>query len=566
MCVNVIITAERLTIGAPPEAAHGQKKDGHLDMSAGELTMKLYRWQRECLDRWERNDYTGIVNVVTGAGKTVFALEAIDRLRMRYPGLRVRIVVPTIPLARQWETALRRHAPSEGYRPGFFGGGARDDPDRDVMLYIINSARDALSGHFRRELALRRHVLLICDECHHCQSPQNRRIFDFLTPEVKNSGLYHCLGLSATPFGTDGDDLLRRTLGPEIFRYGFDDAGRDSVISPFALCEVSAPFLPEELEAYSALTSELGVLAARLRRNEPRLKKLEGADFLKEIRAMANRAGMDPGDPAAAFLLKAIQRREVSNLAETRVRCALAILERLSPSDRVLLFCERIEQARQAAEAIRRRWGNICGVYHSGLTEEAKARNLRDFREGRTRILVSCRCLDEGIDVPDANIGIVMSCAAAQRQRIQRLGRLIRVSPDKDAACLYYIYIRESNDDAAYLPGLENCEVFSLRYYSAEDSFSNDLYEYAAGALLVRAKETDFGDNMLGELRRCLIEGLPRADCLLPASVLEERRRRARSTHERNYWRAMAAVGKLFRTEIRQPRLRSGFGEGKQKV
>ena len=418
------------------------------------------------------------------------------------------------------------------------------------MLYIINSARDSLAVHLRRELALGRHILLICDECHHCQSPRNRRIFDFLTPQVRQSGLYHCLGLSATPFGAEEkDEVLTWALGREIYRYGFDDAGEEGVISPFTLCEVSAPFLPEEREAYGDLSYELSVLAARLRESVPRLAKLEGAAFFKEVRAMASRAEMDPEDPAAAFLLKAYQRKQLSNLAATRIGCALALLERLPLSDRVLIFCERIEQVLETAAAIRRRWGNVCGVYHSKLTAEARARNMGDFREGRTRILVCCRCLDEGIDVPDANIGIVLSCAAAERQRIQRLGRLIRVSPEKDAACLYYIYIQESNDDAAYLSGLERCEVFSLRYYPAEDTFSNDLYEYAARALIERAKEKEFTAEQLAELRRCLLEGLSRADCLLPAPTLERKRRKARSVHERNYWRAMAAVGKLFRQE-----------------
>ena len=508
--------------------------------------MQLYRWQSECLERWMEQGGAGIVNVVTGAGKTMLALAAIGRLREAHPGLRVRIVVPTIPLARQWETALRHSAPSEEYRPGFFGGGIRDDPERSVMLYIINSARDALAAHIRRDLALRRHVLLICDECHHCQSPRNRRIFDFLTPEVRQSGLYHCLGLSATPFGTENDALLRECLGPELYRYGFDDAGRDGVISPFALCEVSAPFLPEELDAYRTLSVELGVLAGKLRRSEPRLRGLEGAAFLKEVRVMAGRAGMDPEEPAAAFLLKAFERKEVSNLAEARLRCAMALLERLSPADRVLLFCERIAQVRQLAALVRPRWGNICGVYHSELGAEAKARNLREFREGRTRLLACCRCLDEGIDVPDANIGIVLSCAAAERQRIQRLGRLIRRAPDKDAACLYYIYIRESSDDAAYLPGLEGCEIFSLRYYPAEDCFSNGLYEYAAGALLERAKAKGFDSRQTEELRRCLDEGLARADCLLPADALAERLRLARGVHARNYWRTMSALRGLL--------------------
>ncbi|MBQ9721419.1 MAG: DEAD/DEAH box helicase family protein, partial [Oscillospiraceae bacterium] len=223
--------------------------------------MKLYAWQRDCLDAWESNGCRGIVRAVTGAGKTVLSLAAIDRLSERFPDLRVKVVVPTIPLAQQWKTALLHHFPEER-RPGFFGGGARDDPDRATMIYILNSARGALSAHIRRDFALRRHVLLICDECHHCQSPQNRRIFDFLTEDAP--ALYACLGLSATPFGTGDDAVLTRALGPEVCRYGFGEAEEAGVVSPFTVCEVSAPFLPDELSAYGALTDEIRILTARL--------------------------------------------------------------------------------------------------------------------------------------------------------------------------------------------------------------------------------------------------------------------------------------------------------------
>ena len=61
--------------------------------------MQLYDWQKKCLHAWEKNGRTGIVRVVTGAGKTVLALEAIRRMREQFPDTSVKIVVPTIPLA-----------------------------------------------------------------------------------------------------------------------------------------------------------------------------------------------------------------------------------------------------------------------------------------------------------------------------------------------------------------------------------------------------------------------------------------------------------------------------------
>ena len=129
--------------------------------------MKLYQWQENCLRAWEEHDFRGIVNVITGAGKTVFALAAIERLQERYSDLKIRIVVPTIPLASQWKQTLLKRAKEEKEIPGFYGGMRKDRADRKIMIYIVNSARTALSRHLRAEVAVGEHVLLICDECHH---------------------------------------------------------------------------------------------------------------------------------------------------------------------------------------------------------------------------------------------------------------------------------------------------------------------------------------------------------------------------------------------------------------
>ena len=515
---------------------------------------KLYAWQKECLAAWEGNRFRGIINVVTGAGKTYLALAAIERARDLYPDIMVRIVVPTIPLAHQWETALLHQAGSEKWRPGFFGGGKRDDPERRVMIYIINSARDTLAGHIRRDLALQRHVFLICDECHHYTSKENRKIFGFVEDLNESSdrleSLYLCLGLSATPFGTSNDEVLLRSLGKEIYEYGFDAAVKEGIISPFTVCEVSASFFADERQEYADLTYRIGRALVQLLREHPELKKLRERrekSFIRAVMRIAREADMDPEETACAYLMLTWQRKEISTLARARISCCLSILSQLRRDDRVLIFCERITQAEEMAGQIRRAFGNVCGIYHSQMTKEARARVLSEFRNQSFRILVSCRALDEGIDVPDANIGIVLSSTAVERQRVQRLGRVIRRAQGKAAACLYYIYIRESTDDAAFLPGLEECDSFSLRYYTAEDVFANDLYEYVGGSLVRSARERGYDTSQLEEVRRCLTEGLARADYLLPAKVQAERARSSEERHDRNYWSAMKRVGDAFR-------------------
>ncbi len=509
--------------------------------------MQLYDWQRECLRAWEKNEYRGIVNVVTGAGKTVFAIAALASLERKYPNLQVKVVVPTIPLARQWKEILLHRAPSEEWRPGFFGGGVQDDPSRRVMIYIVNSARAALSGHIRRDLSLNRHVLLICDECHHYQSKENRKIFSFVDDMGERRPYYHCLGLSATPFGTKDDQVLQRALGHQIYRYDYNDAAAEGVISPFIVCEVSASFLPEELEKYVELTDLVQKCLGALLSIHKELKGLSRNEFLRKVQRLASEADMDPSDPAAAFLIATYRRKEVSNLAMARVFCALSIIRKLRDTDRVLLFCERIEQAQTMAGFLNRELGNCCSIYHSGMSKDARTRIMEAFRTSQIRLLVSCKCLDEGIDVPDANIAIVLSSSSVSRQRIQRLGRVIRRADNKDAACLYYIYVRESSDDAAYLAGLENNETFFLRYFSREQVFSDELYEYVASSLLQRARESGLPKEQLAEIRRCAQEGLARADALLPDAIQKKNQAAARDVHERNYWGVMRKIGRDYR-------------------
>ena len=507
--------------------------------------MDLYRWQKNCLRVWEIEGYHGIVQAVTGAGKTTFALAAIDHLRAEYPDLRVKIVTPTIALAQQWQMALLHHFGSEEWRPGFFGGGLKSRADKRMMLYVINSARDSLANHIKRDLPLSRHVLLICDECHRYVSPQNSRIFDIDPDTALNENLCFGLGLSATPATAD-NIMMRRLLGEVIYRYDFASAVQDGVVSPFCVCEVAASFLPSENDQYQVLSNEISIVIHKLLRKYPSLRGLKREHFMKEVSMIAKRADMDPSEPATLLLLKTYERKEISNLAQARVQCGIAILERLPLSDRVLVFCERLEQAEEIFNEIRLRWGNVCSIYHSKMTQGARNRNMSDFREKRTRILVSCRCLDEGLDVPDANIGIVLSSTAAARQRIQRLGRILRAAEGKAAACLYYIYIWESADDAAYLSGLGSYRSFSLRYDSYDSDFANELYEYAASQLLERARIQGFEEDQVKELRTCLLEGLARADYLLGCDALECKLRSASGTHERNYWLVMRTINRCF--------------------
>ena len=71
------------------------------------MKLNLYAWQQECLDAWEDNQSRGIIQVVTGGGKTILALAGAQRLQQRLKGkLQVKIIVPKQFMVAQWTASL----------------------------------------------------------------------------------------------------------------------------------------------------------------------------------------------------------------------------------------------------------------------------------------------------------------------------------------------------------------------------------------------------------------------------------------------------------------------------
>ena len=146
-------------------------------MEEAGVSRELYPWQEECLERWFANNGRGMVQAATGTGKTLLALEAARRLEKKLgEKLRVKVVVPTAALMRQWDRALREYLKEFSYaeaeetpgslrgRIGLRGGGNQASPDCAYMIYVINSARYELARQILKQLRQGESVLLIADE------------------------------------------------------------------------------------------------------------------------------------------------------------------------------------------------------------------------------------------------------------------------------------------------------------------------------------------------------------------------------------------------------------------
>jgi superfamily II DNA or RNA helicase len=368
------------------------------------LTPRTY--QEDALAAWTAARGRGVVVLPTGAGKTVLALMTIAQA-----GVRPLIVVPTLELLKQWADGLRRHLGLPPEAVGQVGGGTRQVRAATVITY---------DSAWRRPRDLRPFGLLVFDEVHHLPSASYRRIAEASSAPFR-------LGLTATP---ERADLLHHDLeglvGPVVYRRSPGELARSRHIARFRQERLFIDLTPEEEYQYYQLMCRFQWYMAR--------NRIRGQGFQQLIFRAAS-------DPAAREALRCHQQaRQVALNAEGKGARVLDLLRRHA-DDRVLVFCEYTA----VVDSLSKRLLLPSVTYRTPAAE--RRLTLQRFRSGAYTKLVTGRVLNEGVDVPDANVAIVVSGSATPREQIQRLGRVLR--PKDDEAVLYEIVARGTCEERA---------------------------------------------------------------------------------------------------------------------
>lgn len=391
----------------------------------------LYAWQAEALAAWHEQRCRGVVEAVTGTGKTRLGVAAI-RETLDAGGQAV-VLVPTCELLHQWRGVLEGTL-RPGVRIGLLGDGldgslARDD----VVVAVVNSARDPLRPR-------RPGALLVGDECHRYASASNRLALNTEFPRR--------LGLTATLERPDGGHIewLAPYFGPTCFRMGYSRAIRDGVVARFALALVAVRFSAGERDLYEELTEAMRVLrrillASGLVRREP-----IGA-FLEDVTSLGRGEG-PAASTARAYLGAMQQRRQL--LSETPAKSAALgnLGGPLRNAERALVFTQTVRGAEGAAEEVRG-LGLGAEAIHSGLPTAARRLVLSRFASGELRVATAPQVLDEGIDVPAADLAIVLAASRSRRQMTQRMGRVLRCKPDGRLARFVIVFVQDTVEDPA---------------------------------------------------------------------------------------------------------------------
>jgi superfamily II DNA or RNA helicase len=437
--------------------------------------VQLYDWQQSAVQQWFAEGNRGIIKVVTGAGKTMLALAAAERLQGVHRDLRIAIVVPTIVLLEQWreEISARSNLPASAI--GVLGGGGNDqfDASHRILICVLNSASRKLPEQVRR-LRLGERLLLIVDECHRAGATEMQKLFD--VPRA------FTLGLSATPERDDETDIdeedsvrsegeadqsvLEREIGPIVYEMTYAEAIGAGVLAPFGIEHYALSLSATERAKYTAISQEITDLRRELETGSRR-----GLALIRWCRS-ANGSK----NPKARRLIGLIsERKRLLYSSEQRFKAVDRLIHDAIVADansRIIIFHESIAEV-MALFARLRRLGYAVVAEHSEFPDRIRAQAISLFRQGIAQIIVSARSLIEGFNVPSADIGIIVAASSSVRQRIQTLGRLLRRSSDATAdkkARLIVLFAADTVDEMIYekadwhaFVGAERNEYFQWR-------------------------------------------------------------------------------------------------------
>lgn len=348
-------------------------------------------YQAEALEAFIKSRKRGLVVLPTGAGKSYLAMMVMDAVRRA-----TLVIAPTLDLVRQWHANL---SASFGANVGVVGGGEYRIEDITVTTYD--------SAHIHMEHFGNRFGLVVFDEAHHVPGESYAMAARMCLAPYR-------LGLTATPERADGkEDVLDSIIGPIVYRKEIVAMSGD-YLADYDTVTVDIELSPEERAEYDEARGEYKAFL-----NGQGLTKMR--NFWSEFVMRSTRS-----EEGRNAMLAYRKQRQIAFANQAK----LAFVEQLlteHASDRAILFT----QDNATAYEISRRFLVPVITHQTKVTERTDI--LEGLAEGRYRAVVTSKVLNEGVDVPDANIAVIVSGSGSVREHVQRLGRVLRKKGDKRA-------------------------------------------------------------------------------------------------------------------------------------
>ncbi|WGL60590.1 DEAD/DEAH box helicase family protein [Pigmentibacter sp. JX0631] len=349
-------------------------------------------YQTQALNAWLNQQSNGVVVLPTGAGKTILAVLAIAKIQR--PTL---IHVPTIDLMTQWYDVLLKFF---GTKIGLLGGGYNQPENITVATYDSALIHVPSKGN--------KFGFLIFDECHHLPSEQ-------MQYTALSSIAPFRLALTATPERSDGKEkLLYELCGGICYQTDIKDL-EGKTLAPYEIITLEVEMSETEKKQYQEYRQ---IYLNFIRKNNINFQQKNGWQQFIQLTCRTS----DGKEAFAAYL----KQKKLSQSSENKLNYVWDIILK-HRTDRVLIFT----QDNETAYSIGKSFYLPVLTHHTKVKEREQFLTL--FRQGVYNILVTSKVLNEGVDVPEANVAVVVSGSGTVREHVQRLGRILRAKEGKKA-------------------------------------------------------------------------------------------------------------------------------------
>ena len=361
-------------------------------------------YQTESIENWKRNERCGTIVLPTGAGKTHVATMAIEICNRQ-----TLVVVPTLDLMNQWYDLLVSTFNAE---IGLIGGGFYEIGAITVTTY---------ASAFRHQERLGNQFgLIIFDECHHLPSEGYKYAAEFAIAPFR-------LGLSATPDRADGgEDLLEDLIGKYVYRLEAQQIAGE-FLADYTIEKIEVDLSDAERADYG---KERQIYTDfRRKMNLPFGQEGWRMFLIQSARSEDGRRAM-----------KAYRNyKKIALGTESKIHVLQDLLLR-HRHDKVLIFTAENEMVYRISNDYL-----IPAITHETNVKERKFW-LDAFNKGEVLALATSKVLNEGVNIPDASVAIILSGSGSSREHIQRLGRILRKKEDKQAI-LYEVVTRDTTEE-----------------------------------------------------------------------------------------------------------------------
>jgi DNA phosphorothioation system restriction enzyme len=414
----------------------------------------LHDYQQEAIESWFENDGQGILEMATGAGKTITALACLTKLYQLVGGpLVIIIVAPYIHLVDQWAdeasgfglAPIRCYGKRDDWLRFFESGIFLTNSGKREILSVVATNTTFCTDIFASMLnRIKCRAVVVADEVHNLGAP---KLAAFLPKRIPLR-----LGLSATPTrwrDADGTDLLSSYFGKVILEFGLREALSHipPVLVPYRYFPIIVELDDDEQEEYVELTLAIGrsMSAFEVSSISEPLKKL----LIKRSRLIAGARQKLPKLKEVIY-----PYRESTH---SLIYCGDSNVEFGESLDAKIDDFESRRQIDLVTEILGNELNMVVTQFTANTPKVEREIILSQFASGELQAIVAIRCLDEGVNIPQIQRAFILASSTNPRQFIQRRGRILRRSAGKESAEIFDFVVRPPSlanvDGAAFRAG-----------------------------------------------------------------------------------------------------------------